>query len=125
MKKRRILIALVAATVLVGLLAVLDARIKVDGRDPEYNCTNATDPYCSCLSIIGDESWCSGFKDDPNEGTSNWGTDCSGDLCKAFINCTDGSRETCEGEYRAQADEEGVRCQDTWSDPGDSAYCPD
>ena len=109
-----------------AVYAVLEAMIKVDGRTGEkYYCDeDNTDPYCACMSAIGEEEWCHGNKNGGDEETGvSWGSGCIDELCTAWTTCADGERVECTGEYKAQADEAGVRCLDTGDAIASSDYC--
>lgn len=66
------------------------------------------------------ESECSLLIDGGNcvggNATGGWGVFCSDTECTAWTNCANGSRVTCNGDYRGSADQAGVTCQDTGSD---------
>lgn len=126
MKMRTVVGFLVVALVLMVSVALIHARYQVDDKDSEYDCDQfSTDPLCACESIIGDEDWCSGLKNPGGDDYQSWGTGCIEEgLCHAHTNCEDGSRVECDGEFKVQADEAGVRCYDTGSDPGTWDYCP-
>lgn len=119
-----VVLGVAVVVVVVGAFTILDARFKIDGKNnTEYDCTdNASDPYCACMSTIGDEQWCGASKSD-DDGEQTWGTDCTESTCVAVTTCENGTTLSCDGEFRAFADESGVRCLDTGSDPGNSIYC--
>lgn len=41
----------------------------------------------------------------------------------AETHCPNGEVKECEGEFKAYADESGVRCIDTQGDPGSRDFC--
>ncbi len=127
MPLRRVAVALAVLALVFVAFAAVNAMIKTDVHGTnDYDCTdNATDPYCACMSTIGDERWCAASKDNDDGGDQTWGTECSDSDCAGVTNCPNGTQVSCSGEYRAFADEAGVRCQDTGSDPGTTRYCPD
>lgn len=127
MSRNRILSLLVVSLALIAVFGIVEAMIKVDGRTgDEYVCSGSTDPYCLCMAQIGDTGICNAQKTDTEGTTTSWGTRCDEpDLCKAWIQCPNGTTKECVGEYEVKADDAGISCQDTGDDTlMTTDYCP-
>lgn len=127
MSRKKLFSGLVLLVLVLVVLSVAHARIKIkDPSGSDYQCDEtATDPYCVCMSTIGDERFCGASKTDPDGTTTSWGTRCTDAECSGETTCSNGTKVSCKGEFKAYADETGVRCIDTGSDPGNLVSCPE
>lgn len=125
----------VVLLLVIAIFVLVEARMKSPyNGGSEYDCVGGAwdDPVCVCIRVIGDEGACTGKKTTPEDGGEetvvSWGTECKTDaaLCVAWTVCEDGTRLQCLGEYKASADEAGVRCLDSGSDNlPNQEYCQD
>lgn len=129
MSKKWMLVMVASLALIFIALASINAMIKTDVHgSSEYNCSEAAanDPYCACMSAIGDERWCGASRTDSDGGgTTQWSTECIDGTCYGLTDCANGAQLSCTGEFEAHADETGVRCTDSGGGDAlaDSDYC--